>query len=263
MSDDGSGGWALRLRSQTMVERYNAEISLLTGMCAATLMRNAGVGILRTVPPPDERAVQALRRAAQALGIDWPSGAAPGDVLDCVDRANPRRVAFIEHAVTLLRGAAYTIFDGQPPAQPEHYGIGAPYAHVTAPLRRLVDRYATEICLAGHDRASVPDWVRAALPALPREMQQADRRAHEIDRAVVDATEAWLLRDRVGAVFSAVVIDADERAGTIVLDDPAVRARCTSSGLPIGERITVKLVAADVGRRSVQFERVEDESPHR
>jgi VacB/RNase II family 3'-5' exoribonuclease len=256
VSEDGHGGWALTLRSQTPVERYNAEISLLTGMCAATLMQTAGIGILRTVPPPDERAVRALRRAARALGIDWPPGAAPGDVLDTVDRANPHRVAFIEHAVTLLRGAAYTTFDGLPPAQPVHFGLGAPYAHVTAPLRRLVDRYASEICLAVHGGQPVPDWVRSALPALPLEMQQADRRAHEIDRAVVDATEAWLLRDRIGESFSAVVIDADERAGTIVLDDPAVRARCTGAGLPIGERITVRLIAADVARRTVQFERV-------
>ena len=34
------------------VEKWNAQISLLTGMAAASLMVYARVGILRTLPPP-------------------------------------------------------------------------------------------------------------------------------------------------------------------------------------------------------------------
>ena len=248
-------GYVLELRAQLPVERYNAEISLLTGMCAASIMLAGGIGILRTVPPPDAGAVHALRRAAQALGIVWPNNASPGDVLDDLDRSNAHHVAFIEHAVTLLRGAAYVSFDGSAPSQQQHSGIGAPYAHVTAPLRRLVDRYATEICLALHAHETVPDWVRAAMATLPDEMQRADHLAHEVDRAVVDATEAWLLRDRIGETFGAIVIDADEHAGTVVLDEPAVRGRCAGANLPIGEHIRVRLVAADVPSRTVRFER--------
>jgi exoribonuclease R len=257
VEQDETGGWTLALRVQLPVERYNAEISLLTGMCAASIMLDGGIGILRTVPPPDQGAVASLRRAARALGIAWPHGAQPGDVLDSVDRANPRHVAFIEHAVALLRGSGYTPFEGAAPDQPLHSGIGAAYAHVTAPLRRLVDRYGTETCLALHAGTAVPDWVRAELPELPAEMQRADHLAHEVDRAVVDATEAWLLRDRVGEVFSAVVIDADERAGTVVLDTPAVRGRCDGAGLTAGERIQVRLATADVASRQIRFERVQ------
>jgi len=109
------------------------------------------------------------------------------------------------------------------------------------------------VCLAVHANALVPDWVSSALASLPGEMQQADHRAHAADRAVVDATEAWLLRDRVGEPFAATVIDAEERTGTVVLDDPAVRARCDGTHLPVGERITVRLVTADVATRQVRF----------
>lgn len=249
------GQYTVSLRKPSPVELYNAEISLLTGMCAARLMLDHNVGILRTVPPPDEGAVHALQRAAHALGVAWPEGALPGDVLAAVDRSDPRGFAFVEHAASLLRGAAYTPFDGAPPEQPLHSGIGAPYAHVTAPLRRLVDRYATEICVSLHAGAPVPQWAHAALGTLPDEMQTADRLAHDVDRAVIDATEAWLLRDRVGETFAAVVIDADDHAATIVLDDPAVRARCTAAGLRAGERISARLVQADVAQRVVQFER--------
>ena len=248
------GRYVLTLRATLPIEQYNAEISLLTGMCAAQLMLDNRVGILRTVPPPDAGAVNALRHAAHALGIAWPHGAQPGDVLAAVDRRNPKQFAFVEHAATLLRGAGYTTFDGAPPAQSQHAGIGAAYSHVTAPLRRLVDRYGTEICVALHAGTSVPDWVRAALPTLPDEMQRADKVAHEVDRAAIDATEAWLLRDRVGETFAAVVIDSDAHAATVVLDDPPVRGRCTGDGLVAGQRVRARLVEADVARREVRFE---------
>lgn len=252
---DPSGGWTLVNRAELDVERYNAEISLLTGMCAASIMLAGGIGILRTVPPADDRTVAALRQAALALGLAWPDGALPGEVLADLDPTDPRSVALLEHAASLLRGAGYTPFDGAPPGQTLHSGIGAPYAHVTAPLRRLVDRYGTEICLALHAGTPVPDWARSALPGLPAEMAAADHVAHEVDRAVVDATEAWLLQDRVGEVFDAVVLDADAHAGTVVLDAPPVRARCTGDHLPVGNRIRVTLTDADVTTRTVRFAR--------
>jgi exoribonuclease R len=251
---DGQDGWALATREPLPVETYNAEISLLTGMCAARLMLDAGYGILRTVPPADPAALRLLRRAARSLGIAWPDGQPPGDVLADLDRNDGKQVAFLEHAASLLRGAGYTTFDGAPPEQPMHAGIGAPYTHVTAPLRRLVDRYSSEICLAVHAKACVPTWVSERLAQLPGEMAEADRRAHEVDRAVVDMTEAWLLRDRIGERFTATVIDANEHAGTIVIDNPAVRARCDGDQLPVGERIAVVLTEADVDKRAVRFE---------
>ncbi len=46
------GRWTLERRAVLEIERHNAEISLLTGICAARLMLDGGVGLLRTLPPP-------------------------------------------------------------------------------------------------------------------------------------------------------------------------------------------------------------------
>jgi exoribonuclease R len=243
----------LTFRAPLPVEDANAEISLLTGMAAAQLMLDGGVGILRTLPPPDPGAIKALRKIAPGLGINWPDSMPPGDLMATLDASNGKHAAFIDHASSLLRGAAYTAFDGQPPALREHSGIAAPYAHVTAPLRRLVDRFGSEICLALYAGAEVPGWARKALPEVPKLMETADRLAHQADRAVVDATEAFLLADRIGQEFSAVVLASDDKGGTIALDDPAVRARCIGQNLPVGERITVTLRTADVATRNVSF----------
>jgi exoribonuclease R len=246
-------GWALVLRGDLAVEGWNAQISLLTGRCAAALMLDGRVGLLRTLPPARSEDVARLRLLAPALGVDWPADTGPGAVIASLDPVRPGHAAFLEEAVTLLRGAAYTPLDGALPEQPGHAGVGGPYSHVTAPLRRLVDRFGTEVCLAlAADTEPAPE-LRAALPELPGLMGASDRRTRDVERAVVDATEAWLLRERVGQSFSAVVVDAEDGRGTVVLDALAVRGRCTGEGLRPGTRVQVRLEQADVAARSVRF----------
>jgi exoribonuclease R len=248
------GGWTLALRGDLPVEGWNAQISLLTGRCAAALMLEGRVGLLRTLPPARPQDVERLRRLAPALGVDWPAGAAPGVVIAGLDPARPEHAAFLEESATLLRGAGYTPLDGDLPEHPGHAGVGAPYAHVTAPLRRLVDRFGTEVCLALAAGTDPDPALHAALPALPELMAVSDHRTREVERAVVDATEAWLLRDAVGRSFPAVVLEAGEDSGTVVLDALAVRGRCTGRGLEPGTRVHVRLTEADVGARRVRFE---------
>jgi exoribonuclease R len=135
--------------------------------------------------------------------------------------------------------------------------VGAPYAHVTAPLRRLADRYATEVCLALHDGRDVPAWARDALPKLPKAMSDSDRLAGAASRGAVSLAEAVLLEHRVGETFDAAVLDVDDKRpmGTVAIDDPAVRAKCTGE-LPLGERVGVRLTVADPKARNVEFARL-------
>ena len=247
------GGWTVVFRRQLPVERWNAQVSLLTGACAARLMLDGGIGILRTLPAPRPADVETLRRLAPALGLGWPDGAHHADVISGLDGASPVQAAFLEHAAVLLRGAGYTPFEGQPPADPRHNAVAMPYAHVTAPIRRLVDRFGSEVCLALAAGRPVPDWARAALPDLPELMAASDHRAGALERAIVDATEAWLLSGQEGRAFAAVVLDAGADKGTVLLEEPAVRATCAGAGLPVGERVTVRLELADPVQRRVRF----------
>ena len=257
--EQDAGGWRLVLRAPLPVEEHNAQISLLTGMAAADLMLRGKVGMLRTMPAPKPEAVDKLRVAAGSLGVAWPDGASVGAVVATVDPGTPRGAAFLDQAAELLRGAAYTPFDGTPPAETGHGGVGAAYAHVTAPLRRLADRYVTEVCLALAAGEEIPAWAREALPRLPKAMGDTDRVAGAAARGAVDLAEAVLLHGRVGEQFEAGVLDRDEprgnrpAGGTVALDDPAVRARCLGD-LPLGERIRATLTVADPATRKVEFE---------
>lgn len=252
---DPGSPWTVEFRQQSDIERWNAQLSLATGMAAATIMLDAGVGILRTLPAPDQGTLDHVRRAAKALSVPWPDGASPGEVISTVDASTPRGAAFADLAASLLRGAAYRAFNGTAPPSAEqiHAGIASTYAHVTAPLRRLVDRYGTEVCLAVCAGQPIAKWALDGLEALPETMAASNHRAHAVERACVDLAEAWLLRPRVGDTFTAAVVELGRDGGNIVLDDPAVRARCRGKDLPLGEQIEARLVEADVSKRTVHF----------
>ncbi|GAB3158937.1 RNB domain-containing ribonuclease [Myceligenerans halotolerans] len=258
------GSFSLEFRRNLPVEGWNAQISLLTGMAAATMMREAGVGVLRTLPEADERDIARLRRTARALEIDWPGDMPYADLIPALESRVPQHAAFLNEATTLFRGAGYVAFghlqeDGSGtvpvPADTRHHALAADYAHVTAPLRRLVDRYTTEICLALAADEPVPDWVLSALGALPGEMAAAGHRAAQFERAVVEILEATLLEGRVGEEFDGVVVDIDDdgERGTIVLAEPAVRAMVSGPDLPLGERVRVRLALADIDAHEVEF----------
>ena len=255
--ENGDGHWELEFRRLTPVETWNAQISLLTGMGAASLMVYARVGVLRTLPPADPHDVQRLHRTARALGIEWPAEQLYPDFVRTLDPSKPTHAAMIVACTRLLRGAGYVTFNGELPEQAQHSALASEYAHVTAPLRRLVDRYAGEVCVALCAGTEVPDWVVAAMHELPDTMTSSGRRANQYENAVVNLCEAELLHDRVGETFSAVVVDLDEKdkkKGDVTIQDPAIEATVTGTdALPLGEQVRVELVQADPRSRSVEF----------
>jgi len=249
--------WSLDFRSQIPAESWNAQISLLTGFAAASLMVYARVGLLRTLPPPDPRDVQRLHRTARALHIEWPAEQLYPDFIRALDPRKPNEAAMVTACTRLLRGSGYVGFDGEVPADPVHSALASEYAHVTAPLRRLGDRYAGEICVALCAGTEVPGWVLDKLHVIPETMRDSSRRAHQYEGAVLDLVEAGVLQHRVGETFDGVIVDLDDKddtRGTVTVQEPAVEARITGDrALPLGTDVRVTLAQADVASRAVGF----------
>ncbi|GAB3599873.1 RNB domain-containing ribonuclease [Microbacterium tumbae] len=248
------GDYAIERRSPLPVEEWNAQLSLMTGMAAASLMLEAKVGVLRTMPQPDEKAFAAFRRQTEALGRPWASGRY-GDYLRGLDRTDPLTLPVLEAAATLFRGAGYVVFDGTVPEETEQAAIAGPYAHATAPLRRLVDRWALAICLAVSNGEEAPGWARDSLGELPGLMQSSGQRASQLNAATIDAVEAALLSPRVGTRLDASVIAVrDNGRATVQIADPAVTA---SAPLPAGARpgdvVSLLLVRAEIAKGELEF----------
>ncbi|WP_369149001.1 RNB domain-containing ribonuclease [Streptomyces sp. R44] len=245
------GEFRLRYVAPLPVEGWNEQISLMTGMAAAQIMLDSGTGILRTQKEqPDQHVVERVHGIAKCLHIDWGPGVSYAKLVNSLDPANQKHMAFLSEATAMLLKAEYTTFrDNQLPEHKLHAAIAAPYTSATAPLRRLVDRYTGALCVAACADKPPPKWVLDALYCLPCDMARGKGKVAE--RRAVDLVEAAVLKNRVGEVFDGLIINTDEednrpKEGTLHLAEPAVRGKITSDDeLTLGATVQAKLMLAD------------------
>ncbi|MFB7893356.1 RNB domain-containing ribonuclease [Microbacterium sp. NPDC056044] len=247
-------GYHLERDAPLAVEDWNAQVSLLTGMASADIMMKGRVGILRTMPAAQADDVAAFRAQTVALGIPWPSDLSYGDYLRGLDRDAPAALAILDAAAGLFRGAGYVTFDGEPPADPLQAAIGAPYAHATAPLRRLVDRWSLVICEALANGREVPGWARESLPSLPKIMARSDGVASRLGAATVDRIEAALLSGHEGHVFDAVVLGLRGDGARVQLTEPPVTAKVAGLDAVAGTTVRLRLTSVDIASGTVVLE---------
>ena len=253
-------GYELVYETPNVSESWNAQVSLLAGHAAALRMGEGGVGLLRTMPPPREGEIDRLRVAAKALGFDWPAGVSYAAFLHGVAPTHPNLQVLVWQARRLMRGAGYEAFSEPLEVLPPHSAIALPYAHCTAPLRRLADRYVLDL-LVTLEKGGMPSPEEVArLQQLPAAMDEAGRRSGRLERRVLDIAEAWELRERIGASFGALVLDARDDEFEAQLEEVPVRARVPlpagASPLELGQEVEVRLVAVELEEGRAEFELV-------
>jgi VacB/RNase II family 3'-5' exoribonuclease len=251
-------GYELVYEEPNAAEEWNAQISLLAGHAAGERMLAGGVGLLRTAPPPGREEVARLRTAAAALGIEWDAAASYAEFLHALPRSHPLLPIIVWQARHLMKGADYVAFDGQRPEHLEHAALAMVYAHTTAPLRRLADRYVLDLLVQLEKGDTPAPPQRETLALLPKVMDAAERRSNQLERRVVDIAEAWELRDRVGATLPAVVLDARREWVEVQIADPPVRTRVARTDGPaelaLGAELRVKVAEVSVEEGKVELE---------
>ena len=248
------GRFTLTLRPQLASEQSNAALSLACNLAIADALLAAHTGLFRVMAPPDPHAVARLRHTAVAFGIDWPAAMDLGRLEKQLDPADPRQAAFMLAIRRAGTGASYQAY--QDGVTPWHAAMAATYAHGTAPLRRLADRYVVRAALTVANGQPVPAAVTDAFSRLPAVMARAEARENQIERAVIDLAETAFLSGREGEVFDAVVTDVGESGARFQLCDAPVVARAVAHNVQPGAKIRVRLLAADTDRRALQFERL-------
>lgn len=248
-------GFELVFRRRLKSEDQNAALSLATNLAVASRLLEASTGLFRIMPAPDERAVERLRQTARAFDLRWPAMAPLAQFERTLDPSHPRQAAFMMAVRRAGGGAAYAPF--QPGVIPWHAPMAATYAHATAPLRRLADRYVVRAALAVANGQPVSLAVSEAFARLPAAMARANAVEGKIERATIDLAEAVMLRGRQGSVFAAIVTEIDSHGARVQLRDWPVVARIRAEGVAPGDQLRLRLNAVDVERRTISFEPVD------
>jgi len=136
-----------------------------------------------------------------------------------------------------------------------HFGLAvADYAHSTAPNRRFPDlliQRLVKAALAG----GPPPYSAEELTALARHCTEQEEAAKKVERQVVKSAGAMLLSDRIGQTFDAVVTGAADKGTWVRLLRPPVEGRLVQGFKQrrVGDRLRVRLAAADVERGHIDF----------
>jgi len=245
------GHYDLKLSPQSPAESQNAALSLASNLAVAETLLKHHTGLFRVMPEPEGWALKRLRNSAKALGIDWPKGREAPEMERTLDPADPDQAALLLAIRKASPGASYEPYrDG---VIPWHAAMAATYAHSTAPLRRLADRYVVMAAFAVANGRPVPAAIADAFDRLPKVMARADALGGNIQRAVIDLAEAIVLKDRIGETFAAVVTDVDQRGPRIHLCGLPIVSRLKDTEVAAGEMIKVRLDEADPETRRIAF----------
>ena len=248
------GGYELTFRPQLQAEQRNAALSLAANMAIADTLVAHKTGLFRVMAEPQSWAVKRLRMTAKGLGLDWPQATTLQDYERGLEANDKKQAAMMLAIRRAGQGAAYMPY--REGVKPWHSAMAASYAHATAPLRRLADRYVVEATLAIGEGRAVPDAVMAAFEKLPSVMAKADTLAATVNRAVIDLAETVMLHGREGEVFDAVVTDVDDRGTRIQLCEEPIVARITAHRVEPGDMLRARLEHADPATRKLEFQRI-------
>jgi ribonuclease R len=241
--------------------------------------------IFRVHAPPDEKKLDRFAAMCEQLGIPF----------DPEDTREPKRLAdllksFADHPLApvlnslLLRSMKQATYDV---TNVGHFGLASKaYLHFTSPIRRypdLVVHRGVHDAILGHKlRGDASERLAEAAAAA----SIAERRAMEVERAVVDLYRAFLMKERIGEIYEGtvtavvgsgmfvsldqpfvdVLVRVEDMGGDqYEIDDQGLRVVGKRSGdvISLGDRVHVEIIDVSIMRRSVYGKRLYAEAPAR
>ena len=179
--------------------------------------------IYRVHAPPDEQKLDRFARMCESLSIEF----------DIEDTRDPKKLgdllkSFADHPLApvlnslLLRSMKQATYDV---ANIGHFGLASKaYLHFTSPIRRypdlVVHRAVHQVLTEGEPRRDEGTRQKLAEAALASSI--AERRAMEVERAVVDLYRTFLMKSRIGERFHGTVTAVVGSGLFVQLDSPFV-----------------------------------------
>jgi ribonuclease R len=236
--------------------------------------------IYRVHAAPDEKKLDRFAAMCEALGIDFDIEATrdPKKLGDLLKSFADHPLAPVLNSLLLrsMKQATYDIVNVG------HFGLASKaYLHFTSPIRRypdlVVHRTVHEVLSGKSPRRDGEAREKLGEAALASSL--AERRAMEVERAIVDLYRVFLMKDRIGeryegtvtavvgsgvfvqldAPFVDVLVRLEDLGGDQwTVDDDALKVVAGRSGdvVALGDRVVVEIIDAAIMRRTVYGRRI-------
>ena len=254
---DGERVVEIRQQVQNRARQLIEEFMIATNQVNARFLDQCGSASLRRVVHSPER-WQRIAELAAKHGDVLPAQADSRALEAFLVRrrqADPLRFPDLSLAVVKLMGSGEYVV-AQPGVEPVgHFGLALrDYTHATAPNRRFPDLITSRLLKAALARRAAPYSV-AELADLAAHCSQQENAAQKVERKLRKCEAALLLQSHIGQRFDAIVTGRAKSDTWIRTFSPPVEGRLDTppSGLDVGERVRVELVATDVERGHIDF----------
>lgn len=244
-----------------------ADVMIATNGATARFLVDKGFPSLRRFLQAPRRwdRIVALAASHSVTLPALPDALALDHFLSARRAANPAGFADLSLAVVKMLGSgeyaaapastAQAGADG--PKALGHFGLAVnDYAHSTAPNRRFPD-LVTQRLLKAAVAGEPPPYSAEQLTEIAKHCTLQEDNASKVERQVLKAAGAYLLQDRIGDVFDAIVTGAATKGTFVRISSPLLEGRVVRGfeGLDVGDTARVKLVAVNAERSFIDFER--------
>ena len=187
-----------------------------------------------------------------------PDSAALEHFLANARAADPLRFPDLSLSVIKLIGSGEYVAEAPGGASPGHFGLAVEdYTHSTAPNRRYPDLTTQRLIKAAIEGRPAP-IAGAALQVIARNCTAMSGEAKKLERQIMKSAAALLLKPKIGRMFESIVTGAADKGTWVRLLDYPVEGKLVRGfdGKKVGQRLRVKLVAANEERGFIDFEAV-------
>jgi exoribonuclease-2 len=240
-------------RARQLIE----EFMIATNGCIARFLTSHGrVSLRRVVRSPErwQRIVDVARDNGVTLPAE-PDALALENFLAQRRVADPVRFPDLSLVIVKLMGAGEYVVQ-TPGATPiGHFGLATrDYMHSTAPNRRFPDLITERLLKALLADAPAP-YSTAELGALANHCTQQEDNAKKVERQVRKSEAALVLESRIGERFDGIITGSSGKGIWVRIFSPPAEGKLvgSASSLKLGQRLRVRLTAANVARGFIDF----------
>jgi len=244
-------------RATSLIEEFMVAAN---GVIAKTF-DDAGVASIRRIvriPKRWDRIVE----VAEGLGTKLPAepdSKALNDFLLLQRQKDPDHFPDLSLAVVKLMGPGEYVLVKPNEVSPGHFGLAVQdYTHSTAPNRRFPDMVTQRIVKALVAKASQP-YSDGDLNSIAQRCTLMEDASRKVEREMQKRIAAVVLHPRIGQTFRAIVTGVNNYGTFVRALEPHVEGMLVNagkpgtSGLDVGDRVTVRLVSTDPERGFIDF----------
>ena len=227
---------------------------------AQYLTQTASLSIRRVVRTP--RRWDRIQAIAALFHVNLPANPDPRALSEFLEQrkaADPLHFPDLSLSIVKLLGPGEYVVEPPGGEHEGHFGLAVQdYTHSTAPNRRYADLVTQRLLKSATAASPAGPYTESELAQIAAHCTEREDAARKVERLMRKVIAASLLSRRLGEVFDGIVTGASPKGtyARLLMFPAEGRVVRAEHGIDVGDQIRVRLLAVDVNKGFIDFERL-------